>query len=405
MRIVLLCPDYPPRRGGLADHTQHLAESLMRFGACEVTVLTTRSQTESEEDPSEGFAPRQGPRVRRAIASWGWRGIVSLMREIARASPEWVLVQYVPHMYGRGGVNLAFPLALLAERLAGRRFLLLVHELYSDFPPRFLPFTHALAALGQRLMFWLAASAAHRIAVSIEPWKERLEAARWMLGRSRLFYLPSPSNIELQPIRRQDARRKLGISEGEIVLSSLGTGHVSKRRDWMLGSLEALLADGMAARLLLIGPESEEVLSDLSREASAHLRPHLLLLGYVSPEEVSHALQASDIFLLPTSDGVSTRRSSLMAALSHGLAVVGTIGRLTDGVLQSSEALMLVPAGDREAFIGAVRTLAHDAARRRELGRRGQDLYRERFSWPVITARLLAVLREGENGIAQSKGA
>lgn len=84
MRIVILCPDYPPKRSGLADHTRHLAEHLRRLGRSDVLVLTTRDPGErtavSEEEP-------EGVLVRRVLAPWGWRGLATLAREIARAAP------------------------------------------------------------------------------------------------------------------------------------------------------------------------------------------------------------------------------------------------------------------------------------------------------------------------------
>ncbi|GBC76664.1 N-acetyl-alpha-D-glucosaminyl L-malate synthase [bacterium HR08] len=399
MRLVLLSPDYPPRRSGLADHTQRLAESLYRFGHCEVLVLTTRHPVLGAGEPEASArtsAMTESVRVRRVIEQWGWRGIAVLAREIARASPDWVLVQYVPHAYGRGGVNVAFPLALIRERLAGRRLVLLVHELYVDFPdslasPRAL--TSATLALVQRAMFGLAARAAHGIAVSIEPWMQRLHRT-WFLRRSqaRVFHLPSPSNIEPVPTDRERVRQQLGIREGEIVLAFFGTLHVSKKRTWLLQSLRALLERGLAARLLLIGAESEHLLA-LAEEP---VRERILAVGYVDAATASHYLQASDLFLLPTSDGVSTRRSSLMAALSHGLPVVGTCGHLTDEPLRRADALRLAPVDDQEAFLAHVITLAEDAEQRRQLAERGRALYREHYDWPSIVGRLLAFLRDAD---------
>jgi glycosyltransferase involved in cell wall biosynthesis len=386
MRIVILCPDYPPKRSGLADHTRHLAEYLRRFGHQDVLVLTTGEAGGGTSVPEEEVG---GVIVRRVIAQWGWRGLRTLAREIARAAPDWILVPYVPHAYGRAGVNMAFPLALVRERWAGRRLLLLVHELYADLAP--FPLRHLLAALAQRAMFALAASAAHGIAVSTEPWMLRLR--RMWPTRSRrapIVHLPSPSNIAPVPTDRARARQELGLREEEIVLAFFGTLHVSKKRTWLLRSLEALSARGLPTRLLVIGPESQQLLA----LAPTGVREKVLALGYVDAAAVSRALQASDIFLLPLSDGVSTRRSSLMAALSHGLPVVGTSGRSTDEQLARSGALLLSPADDPDAFLHHVLLLAEDAERRRSLAERGRALYREHYDWPHVVARLLALLRD-----------
>jgi len=384
MRIVILCPDYPPKRSGLADHTRHLAEHLRRLGRSDVLVLTTRDPGErtavSEEEP-------EGVLVRRVLAPWGWRGLATLAREIARAAPDWLLVPYVPHAYGRGGVNLAFPLALVRERLRGQRVLLLVHELYADLSV--FPLRHLIAALAQRAMFALAILAARGLAISTESWAARVRRA-WPVRERRIIHLPSPSNIEPIPADREQARRDFGLRDEEFVLAFFGTLHVSKKRLWLVQSVEALSTRGIPARLLAIGPESEHLRALAPRE----MQGKILALGYADAATVSRALQASDLFLLPLSDGVSTRRSSLMAALSHGLPVVGTWGRLTDESLRRSGALLLSPADDLEAFLHHVILLAEDVERRRDLGERGRALYREHYDWPIVVERLLAFLRE-----------
>ncbi len=393
LRLVILSPDYPPKQGGLADHTQYLANVLHRFGGCDVRVITTRGPEDGIAASEEEAHPRSsGISVRRILTRWGWRDMALLAREIARASPDWVLVQYVPHAYGRRGVNVVFPIALLRERLAGRRLLLLVHELYVDFPDARFSLTflkHTALAVVQRTMFWLAASAARALAVSIEPWTTSLRHIR-LLRRVPVFHLPSPSNIEPVPTDRKGVRQQLGIRETEIVLVFFGMLHVSKKGAWLLRSVEALLDRGIAARLLLIGPG----LDALCALAADRVRERILVTGYVDATTVSRYLQASDIFLLPTHDGVSTRRSSLMAALSHGLPVVGTSGHLTDAILHSSDAVLLSPADDLDAFLEHVIALAEDVERRRQLAERGHALYREHFSWPVVVKRLLAVLSD-----------
>jgi glycosyltransferase involved in cell wall biosynthesis len=392
LRLVILSPDYPPKQGGLADHTQHLATFLHRLGGCDVWVITTRGPEDSiAASEEEAHPPSPGISVRRVLTRWGWRDMALLAQEIARASPDWVLVQYVPHAYDRRGVNLAFPIALLRERLAGRRLLLLAHELYVDFPDVRFSLTflkRVAAAVIQRAMFWLAAHAARALAVSIEPWAMSLRHTRF-LKRVPVFHLPSPSNIERVPTDRKRVRQQLGIRETEIVLAFFGMPHVSKKGAWLLRSVESLLDRGMAARLLLIGPGWDA----LCALAPDRVRERILVTGYVDAATVSHYLHASDIFLLPTHDGVSTRRSSLMAALSHGLPVVGTSGRLTDALLHRSGALLLSPADDLEAFLEHVITVAEDAERRRQLAERGLALYREHFCWPVVIERLLAALR------------
>jgi glycosyltransferase involved in cell wall biosynthesis len=115
--------------------------------------------------------------------------------------------------------------------------------------------------------------------------------------------------------------------------------------------------------------------------------------GRLEASDLARHLAAADLFVAPFVDGVSTRRTTLMAALQHGLPVVGTDGRLTDGVLRSSHALTLVSVDDRQGLSDAARGLAGDPGRRHALGAAGRELYERAFAWPVIAATIVAALR------------
>jgi glycosyltransferase involved in cell wall biosynthesis len=106
-------------------------------------------------------------------------------------------------------------------------------------------------------------------------------------------------------------------------------------------------------------------------------------------------LSAADIFLAPYEDGISTRRTTLMAALQHGIPVVATLGPLTDRLLrEAGSRLDLVPVEDRAAFAERVSRLAQDPERRKALGAAGRTFYEEQFAWPVVSRRLREVLDE-----------
>lgn len=82
-----------------------------------------------------------------------------------------------------------------------------------------------------------------------------------------------------------------------------------------------------------------------------------------------------------------------MAALQHGLAVVGTDAGRSDAVLTGSPALQLVSVGDVDAFAEAVAHLARDEPERKARGAAACQLYHERFDWDVIVKQLLPILR------------
>ena len=100
---------------------------------------------------------------------------------------------------------------------------------------------------------------------------------------------------------------------------------------------------------------------------------------------------ACDLMLQPYADGVSTRRTSLMAALAHRSAVVTTDGVLTEPLWRQSGAVALVDSGDLAAMRATLTHLMDDPARRARMGAAAGALYAERFD----VAHTIAALREG----------
>jgi hypothetical protein len=78
-------------------------------------------------------------------------------------------------------------------------------------------------------------------------------------------------------------------------------------------------------------------------------------------------------------DGVSTRRTSAMAALAHERALVTTAGSLTEAFWALDHAAVLMPVGNPVRIVDAVVSLLADASRRAVLGTRALALYRGRF--------------------------
>jgi glycosyltransferase involved in cell wall biosynthesis len=115
-----------------------------------------------------------------------------------------------------------------------------------------------------------------------------------------------------------------------------------------------------------------------------------LTTGSVGPEQLASSFAAGDIFLGAFIDGVSTRRTSVMTALQHGMATVATDGVWTDTVFRRSpESIRLVPAGHARRFALEVVRLARSAEDRQALGCAGRSLYERVFDWPVVTQQLL----------------
>ena len=118
--------------------------------------------------------------------------------------------------------------------------------------------------------------------------------------------------------------------------------------------------------------------------------------GYTPQPEVSANLLASDICVLPYRDGVSFRRGSFMAALSHGLPIVSTRPRVDVPELVHGENILLVPPDAPVALAEAIARLAQDANLRRRLGE-GAARLAQVFTWEKIAEKTKALYEEISN--------
>ena len=112
-------------------------------------------------------------------------------------------------------------------------------------------------------------------------------------------------------------------------------------------------------------------------------------------DEISRRFAAMDVHLLAIArEGVSTRRTTLMAGLEHGVATVATLGEATDEVLRREDgrALMLATAADHDAFGAAVADLAASPGRRQAIADGGRALFDREFTWERITDQVFQAL-------------
>jgi len=367
--LLIISPFFPPKRGGLADHTERLAQAMSAGN--EVTVLT-----------SAGGADGSGYRLQASIRDWGDGG--ALLAAIEQASPRGpILWQYVPHMYGRGGANLQLPgvMAELARR--GRRQLLIAHEIaarYSPWPQRFY------FAWAQRRQWRTIVPSMDFVGISTEAWLEPW-CAWWPEARAKFVLLPSPSSVPLAAMpenHRGQWRERHGLSADTRIIAYFGSTGAGKQFPWVMEAWRRAAAGPDKVALAVMGGESK--MNAGERSAG------LLQLGYLPPEEVSATLQAADILALPFDDGVSERRTSAMAGLQHGCAVVTTVGANTGPTFRRAEFIRATDAADPEEFNTAVVNVLADEALRVRLGSAGRVAYERDYSWPVVAGRLESAL-------------
>jgi glycosyltransferase involved in cell wall biosynthesis len=256
------------------------------------------------------------------------------------------------------------------------RIAVMVHEPY-------VPMTtwrSVLMGLWQRLQLRLVTGAADRVFCSTERFAEELAARHYS---RRVHHLPVGSTVpDMRPFRVAE-RERLGVPDDGLIVAMLGTGHPSRLAGHLEGAVNAISTHRDGLTVLNLG-DGAPALRGLNSDVSIHAP------GRQPADALARQVACADLFLAPFVDGVSTRRTSVMAALQHAVPVVGTHGSITDDMLRRADALCLVPAERADRFADAAVELALDPDRRRALGSAGRRLYEQCLDWPIIARSLAA---------------
>jgi colanic acid biosynthesis glycosyl transferase WcaI len=150
----------------------------------------------------------------------------------------------------------------------------------------------------------------------------------------------------------------------------------------MLADTARMLVDEPRIFFLLCG----DGLGRGALEASVSGLANVRLLPLQPRSRLNELLNSADIHLLPQRDSVAqlVLPSKLTGMLASGRPVVAGCGEATELAATVRRCGIAVPAGAVEPFAAAIRSLAVDPARRKELGRLArliaeQEMSRERI--------------------------
>lgn len=371
----LVTGEYPPGGGGVGEYTRELALALA-----------------AERLEVHVWAPAAAERIGgvevHPVADFLRGGLRALDSALSRApGPRRLLVQYAPQAFGRRGMNVAFCRWVLRRARAGDEVRVVFHEPYLRFGIR-RPQRNLIAAVN-RVMAALLLRAAAVAYVSTPSWERLLR--RWAPARlGRMRWLPIPSTVPCvdDPEAVAVLRARLGANApGVRIVGHFGTygGLITPLLEPVL--LAALAPPSRSVALLLGdgGPAFAERLV----AAAPWLRGRLVAPGRLPGGRLSAHLQACDVLVQPYPDGVTSRRTTMMAALANGVPAVTTAGENTEPTWIEG-GVPLVPAGDASAMAAAVLDLLDDRARQRRLSRDERALYERHFSIRHTIELLLA---------------
>jgi glycosyltransferase involved in cell wall biosynthesis len=377
---ILTC-EYPPGCGGVGDYTAQVAAALAVAGDT-VTVFCPPKPAHVSWEAGQAVVDQAKVDVVILDDVYGRLGRRAIDERLNRGPstiPSTILVQYVPTGFGLRGANIPWCRWLLERsRRHGNDVRVMFHEPYFEFT--WSPIRQNALAIAERVMAKILLRAASRVYLSTDAWRRYL-APHMPGGRPQeLVTLPIPSAIP-----RCDRVSEIAERRGQILGSSANqlVGHFGTFGSEVAPMLEAALTQvlngGSKIAAVCVGSGSEEFVRSLAG-AAPMVRGRLQGTGRVSASEAALVLSACDLLLQPYPDGVTTRRTSVMAGLINARAIVATTGHLTESVWADTGAVALAAARDTESFVAAARTLLSRDDDRSALAGRGEKAYRELFA-------------------------
>jgi glycosyltransferase involved in cell wall biosynthesis len=370
-KLYLVSSTFPPQMCGIGDYTAYLAAELAQI--LEVQVLVASEKVDN--------LPQI--KVEKIFSTDKPQTFFSIINFILSDMPDWVILQYDPFSYGTSyGLNPYIPLAInTLKRLCPQvKIGVIVHESFIQVH------NWKTAALSKCLntQLWLIGYAADVIFTVIESWVSILTS--WFPNKL-IQHLPVSSNIPQVSVYKNEVRESLGISPQTIVLGMFGRVKRVRRLDHIINAVKKIQAEGFEVLVMYIGHDTVGAKSGLKDVP-------LLAEGPFSSEEISRRFAAMDIYLMPIDEGVSTRNTSLMTGLQHGIPTVATFGSSTDSMLmqENGKAMFLVDVNTPDDFARAVLELAANPLQRKLLSDGAKELFDREFAWSHISSKLLTTL-------------
>lgn len=375
----ILTGEYPPQCGGVGDYTQLLAHALSDQGETVHIWCPSRENACSGQDALNDKVPVSP--VANIFTAAGRRQLERALD--CFSGPKTLLLQYVPNALGMRGVNLPFCRWLLHRSRNGDDVRVMFHEPYFYFSWR-KPWRNVLAAV-QRAMACTLIAASSVIYVSTIAWKPYLRP--YDLRREiPIVWLPIPSTIPVvrTPGRVASVRCRLQNHPESLVVGHFGTyGDTTT----LQGVLVELLNRSPSVVVQLLGRNG-----GYFAEAICALRPEwkerVRAFGFLDRKDLSLHLQACDFLIQPYRDGATSRRTSLMAGLCHGVPTLTNHGFLSEPIWTHS-GLPLASDYNISPFVRLANDLLRNSDHRRKTGAVGRQFYNEHFAIETTIVKLL----------------
>ncbi len=353
-KTLLLTPDFPPRRGGVALYLDAVASALKE----EIYVLAAPEPDSAVFDAGASYSIERIELLFRWIWPHWFRSVLILCQRSA-----WYHRVIVSHVLPFGTA------AFFAKLITKKPYVVIAHGMDVALARRssWKKFLAGFVLRGAKLV--IANSRALKEEIH-GTWK--VERVAFVHPAITLKGMAKEWNIEPIPhagIRLLTVSRLVSRKGHLRVLEAL-----ARLRD------RHQLPEGLEYLIVGDGPMSDAIemrATDLGIDDLVHFRRG------VSDEALPELYRSSDVFVMPTVASGADREGFgivYLEAGAYGLPCIGTRQPGVDEALLDGHTGLLIPDGDIEALTRALLKLSTDGALRRTLGIAGQERVRNEFS-------------------------
>ena len=196
---------------------------------------------------------------------------------------------------------------------------------------------------------------------------------------ANVVVIPNPCAEPAEEVPPQRLRKR----------SVLFVGKLEPRKGYadLLRAMSAIIARVPEAELVLAGDGEVEAAGQLAEEL--RIRDRIRFLGWVSAEEVHHALSQASVFCLPSyAEGVPM---AMLDAMSYRVPVVVTpVGGIPDIIRQGENGFIVNP-GDVASIASTIQMLLACSSLRQEVADRAYNDVMAEFSPTTVCQRMATI--------------
>jgi L-malate glycosyltransferase len=355
MRILLLNYEFPPLGGGGGVFTRFLAEELAKEH--DVDLITTRLGDLKKRETVRGVNIFRVPVMgKRSFQSAGLLSLISF--PLSAAAQGLRLLKKKDYDV----INTHFalptgPAGCFLSKVSGKKNVLNVFggDIY-DPTKRASPHRNLFLRWAVRRIL------NHSSAIIAE--------SEDIAGHVETIYHPNKKAVVIPigfPARLRSSKEKEEVSPNKDKIHFISIGRMVKRKgfDVLIRALSLLKDIENTPNLYLIGDGPElNSLKTLSRELG--MQDHIIFSGSVDDEEKFRLLSNSDIYVLSSvHEGFGI---VLLEAMCCGLAVIATNNGGQTDIIKDGKNGILVPSQNAETLADAMRALALNSDKRKEMG-------------------------------------